>query len=375
LIDRGSGRPAFVIAGEGVAIAKSQALATVATALVAATVCVAVLLTAGLAAANEARVLATIDTADTTTVVLSDPTGEGRLYADTIPILKAISTVEDVVGLGKATDVRNVYLGDAAEAVAARTYWGDLPSDVVTVGRLPVAGEAMAGSAAVTTLRAAAPATYVRGRSLEAAVVGAFEATGSLAFLNDSVLVAAPLRVEESSVPTMHQVLLRVTTVADVDPLVSHLRGLVHADNAGRLVIESPAALLELRSVLSSQLSADARRFMVAVLAIGLTIVVVTQLAAVAQRRRDFGRRRALGASRSTIVVLVVVQTAVGSGLGVIVGAVVGSTLALRMGGQVPPPLFVLAVSVLAFLASIIASLPPATLAARTDPVRILRVA
>ena len=91
---------------------------------------------------------------------------------------------------------------------------------------------------------------------------------------------------------------------------------------------------------------------------------------AVTSRRRDFGRRRALGASRSAIVALVVTQTAIVAAL----GAAVGSFLIQRWTGSGPDPSFALAVATLVILAALVSAVPPALVAAYRDPVRILRV-
>jgi putative ABC transport system permease protein len=359
---------------EGLAIARSQRSATLTTSLVVATVCAAVLLTAGLAAANEARVLATIDNVDARTILVSDPTADGNLYADTIPILRGLDGVELVIGLGPASDVRNVFLKDAGEPVPARVLWGDLPDDFLTAGRLAEPGEALAGEGAATKLQASMLTLFVRGSSDEAAVVGHFRATGTLQFLNNGVLVIPRSTAIAGDPATLQQMVVRARRLDDVDWLASRLRALVHADDPARLAIDANDQLIELRSVLSSQLGTDSRRLMVALLAIGLAIVAITQVGAVTQRRRDFGRRRALGASRSTIVVLVIMQTGVGSLIGAVLGSAIGSAAAFRIGGLIPPSEFVVGVALLTFIASLVAAIPPAGLAARSDPVRILRV-
>lgn len=89
-------------------------------------------------------------------------------------------------------------------------------------------------------------------------------------------------------------------------------------------------------------------------------------------RRDDLGRRRALGMSRNALIAFIVVRTAVaavgGAALGMIAGSVILGALATA-----PPPDFVAAVGLLAVIAALAASVPPALAAAYTDPVRVLR--
>ncbi|MDQ3276010.1 MAG: hypothetical protein M3Q39_13540, partial [Actinomycetota bacterium] len=113
---------------------------------------------------------------------------------------------------------------------------------------------------------------------------------------------------------------------------------------------------------------------MLGVLAAGLLLVALTLIGAVSQRRRDFGRRRALGASRSTVVTLVLLQTSAAALVGVAAGALAGLLLVNRLAGSLPSPGFTFGVVVLTMLTALLAAVPPAVLAAYRDPVRILRV-
>ncbi len=113
---------------------------------------------------------------------------------------------------------------------------------------------------------------------------------------------------------------------------------------------------------------------MLGVLAAGLLLVALTLIGAVSQRRRDFGRRRALRASRSTVVALVLLQTSAAALVGVAAGGVAGLVLVNRLAGSLPSPGFTFGVVVLTLLTALLAAVPPAVLAAYRDPVRILRV-
>lgn len=91
-------------------------------------------------------------------------------------------------------------------------------------------------------------------------------------------------------------------------------------------------------------------------------------------RRKDYGRRRALGATRSFIVGLQLTQTALLVCAGVALGAVVAHGVLMAIGAPLPGPLFMLATAVLSLASALVASLLPAVVASRRDPVTELRV-
>lgn len=359
---------------EGVSMARSQPVITAVTALVVAAVCAVILATVGQSAAAEARVLATIDEAGTRTIVVSDPTGQAAIHPDSVEQVLALDGVVWALGLSPVTDVRNVALGPAARPVPARRFYGELPSEVLVTGRGADAGEALAGSIALGVLAAQQPVAGIRGQDIDAAIVGRFEAEEPLAFLDGGILVATSTRSDAWAPATLRELYVLAATVDDVDRLVRAVRAVIHAEAPGSLAVETPAALVELRALVGSELATNSRRLMLLVLSVGLVVVAITLAGAVSQRRRDFGRRRALGASRSAIVVLVLTQTAAGAALGVVLGCGVGLLAVWRMAGSVPSATFTIGVGILALVTSLVAGVPPGLMAAFRDPVRILRV-
>lgn len=138
--------------------------------------------------------------------------------------------------------------------------------------------------------------------------------------------------------------------------------------------VEASAGVLRLRDAVAGALGASSRQLMLGVLGGGLVLVSVTVLSAVQGRRRDLGRRRAVGASRSAIVVLVLLQTAVAGVMGALVGSVGGVAAVALAAGAAPPWSFSAGVAVATVLIGLVGAVPPALLAAYRDPVRILRV-
>jgi ABC-type antimicrobial peptide transport system permease subunit len=100
---------------------------------------------------------------------------------------------------------------------------------------------------------------------------------------------------------------------------------------------------------------------------------------AVAERRREFGIRLALGASARSVMSLVLRHALLLAGIGMIVGiagaAALRQLIEARLYGVRPlePAIVVLAVGAL-LIVSLLACLVPGLRATRVDPVRSLRV-
>ncbi|MCL1900502.1 MAG: FtsX-like permease family protein, partial [Promicromonosporaceae bacterium] len=111
-----------------------------------------------------------------------------------------------------------------------------------------------------------------------------------------------------------------------------------------------------------------------AVLAAGMGFTGLALALSVGAQRRDFGRRRALGASRSLLMTFVILEGAMPAALGALVGTAGGVTILALIHGVTADPAFVASVPILAILAVVLASIPVALAAAFRDPVAILRV-
>ncbi len=170
-------------------------------------------------------------------------------------------------------------------------------------------------------------------------------------------------------------VLVIVTTDATAVAAVTDIiRPIVSGPEVGEVTINSSEQLASLRGSISEQLGAFGAALTAGSLLLAGALVSIVQSALVMLRRKDWGRRRALGASRSLITALSMTQTGVVSLIGVLLG-VGGSLLALRLSGDPLPSLrFSGAVATLALAVSLAAALIPAAIASRRDPIKELRV-
>lgn len=351
---------------------RAQATVTLTLVLVVAAVCFSILVTTGQAAASEQRIVAQIDSAGTRLIALSDEGGKAQILPDAVADIARNSDVTWVLGLGEASDVTNPLLHDAR--VATRPMVGALPDEVVlTQGRAPRPGEAIAGAGASVSLHLGDGLGSVQARdgSSEAVgVVGVFEVNGPLAHLNDVVLVA---RAPEE-VTTLRYLYVMASNVAVVDRLEDVLVTSTPALNLDALTVEAPSGAIVLRDVIAGRLGAASRQLMALVMGVGAAIVAVTMLGATAARRREFGRRRALGATRSALVAGLLLQTGIGALLGVVLGTGAGLLVLVLTTGDLPVVTFVAAVGGLTLLLALVVATPVAAHAATRDPLRILRV-
>lgn len=366
------GRPRrWALAREGIAAATTQPVATAVAALITAAVCTAILATTGQSAAAEARVLSQIDHAGARTLVFTDPTGRAGLVAAGLDAVAALAGVEWVTGVGPVTDIRTDAVGRAGQPVPARPIYTDLPPAITVIhGRAPAPGEAVAGTDAITALGLADGAGTISGAGYTGPIVATFTATDPLTGFDTGVLTLT----EPNPDRPMRTVHVVAASIDDVATLEDAVPALLTMTDPFELVTESPAQLVDLQRVVAGELGESSRQLMLLVLAVGLVLIAVTLYGATANRRRDFGRRRALGASRTAIVTLVLTQTSLAALAGALLGTGAGLAIVQTLEGTQPAWTFTTGVATLTVLTALAAAIPPALAAATRDPVRILRV-
>lgn len=357
---------------ESTRTALSQPVPTIILGLLVAGASGVILGTVGQTAAAETGVLAKIDEAGTRSIVLLDTEGRAGLRPEAVDRIASLSGVEWVIGLGPAVDFHNSEI-DGGRPVPVRTLYGELPGEpYVTAAPWDRGqGTAIVGPGAQLTLGLAIPVGGLSGVNADLAVVGWLRATEPLEFLNNGLITAPD---PELAVPRVRSIQILANRPEDVAALAEAAQTLAAVEDPTSLAVETSEAFAQLRAAVAGELGRYGRQLVFMVLVVAVTLVGLTVYGAVTARRRDFGRRRALGASRTTLIGLVVAQTFVVALIGAFIGAAVGSWAAWRLSGSNPGLSFTLAVSSLCVLAAAIASLPPAIIAAYRDPVRILRV-
>lgn len=365
---QGAAKPLTLIR-EGIAITRSALGPSITLAVIVAGLCLAVFATAGRAAAAERSVGDRIDDAGTRLITVQYTAPTGALDASLVGRVAALSQVLWAVGLGPASDAGNAALDGGGDAVPARTVFGQPPDELVVVaGRWPHSGEAVVTAGSQRAVGLMQPAGAILFRATAIPVVGLIHPAGLLTALAPYILVAPA--TDDTDVTTLYALVDRAANIAAARDSIRQLLGV---DNSGQVDVSSSSVLAELGVAISGELGSTQRALSAGVLAAGILIIALSTYAAVAARKRDFGRRRALGASRGAIVGLVLVQVCIPAVGGAIVGTVAGWIITNILGAS-PGWQFNFAVPVLAICAAVVAVVPVSYIAARRDPVRILRV-
>ena len=363
-------RPLLLVR-DGLRTAWASRVPSALVAFVAAVMCAATLMTVGRTAAAEEQVLARLEWGGSRMLVVTDAKDSGLITPAVRAAAGGLDGAQAVLGMARAVDVTAGPLSPGGPAAPLWRVQGELSDAVeLTSGRLPASDrEALVLPGGAATLSLEGPAGWVAETAPDGAhysVVGTavpregFESTGA------GLVAPAP---PDASSATLH---VLAAHAARAPGLQGTVLDIVRPASPDEVRVTSPATLAQLQSQVAGDLGAFGRVLLWGVLGGGALLVGVVVLADVLVKRRDVGRRRALGATRSDVVGLILVRTVapvvVGAALGVAVGVLATAPL-----GAVPPPDFLAGTAVLVLLAGALASVPPALFAATRDPVRVLR--
>lgn len=338
--------------------------------LLVAAMCAGTLATVGRSAQAEADVLERVDAAGSRLLTVSSRPQDHLLTEAVISQTAGITGIERAGGISETIDVTNAAIGDSSEKVAGWRIVGDVHTyaDLIS-GRWPGAGEALISEQAAQTLGmsenlgAVVPASTQPGP--EWTIVGTYRAKQPFSDYGNGVISPSA----DAPAMIMHVILTDVATARATEP---HILRLIASPDPALLTIDSPIGLAELQQQIETDLGTFSRTLLLGVLGSGALLVSIVAFADVLIRRSDLGRRRALGATRSTITALVMGRNTAPALLGAALGTVAGLIFTYRA-GQVPPLEFTIGTAALSILAAILGSAIPAVFAATRDPVRILR--
>jgi putative ABC transport system permease protein len=339
--------------------------------VIAALTSAAVLLTVGNSIATESAVIGSLDDAGSRIVVAYDPDGSAAIDASTMDVLARGDAAAWSIGLGAAVD-HEVDEQVGRVPVAVRPVFGDLRTVLqITEGRMPRAGEAIIGTRAATTAGLLDGVGGLTSGPDDVPVVGVFKADGPLDQLNDVALQVDP---GARSGTTLRYIYSLAPSISQVGTLAKALQASVVAAAPEQVRIDEPKAAVDLQRAISGELGASSRRSMLLILAMSGALVLTVVSMVVGSRRRDVGRLRALGASRSAVVVHFLIQVMAPVATGAAAGALGAQGWNSVTHGFVNSWAFAGALVVDAVLVATAAGAIPCVAAAQRDPVRILRV-
>ncbi|MEV6925815.1 FtsX-like permease family protein [Dactylosporangium sp. NPDC051485] len=371
---------ATAVLREAYASARSQVVASLLTVAVVAGMCVAVLLTSARTAAAQQAVIAHIDALDTRSIVVRADASAG-ISTEIIDQLQTVRGIAAITALGPPTDAHNAGIPDGT-AVPIRPLYGAVtgltdPHSSVGPGAPARPPTAIASPLAALNLGLVDGQGGLLTEDGEGvAVTVGLRVPAYLAFLEP--LVVRPVTVDWTGdtldAPPVTVLVVLATSPAEVAVVTRLLNGLLAGADQSKIHLETSAQLAAVRAVVNGELNTYGRGTILGILATSAALTSINLLALVTMRRRDFGRRRALGATRMLIVTLLLTQVGILAVTGVAAGITI-SVITLNATGNITPPFtFIAAVSITAIIAALLAALPPALIAARRDPLHELRV-
>ncbi|RRC96462.1 ABC transporter permease [Schaalia canis] len=335
----------------------------------------AVLGTAGLSAAAQSKVLSTVDNVGTRSISIYSTNPTVPLEPSILDALERLDIVESAIGFSVTVDVVNAEV-NAGKRVGARLVYGGFARELLERASTHAAshyGDGLAGFATpdaydLLGLPAEGGGVRVAHDGKEITVIGDITLPEHLAELSPTILV--PVERPEG----LSAIFLAARSADELPLLTELVRGQMRGYTSQEYNLATSQAYASLRAAIDGELTASSHSLIVGVLGAGAGATMLVVWAVVLLRRKDLGRRRALGASRLMIIGLTVGQVAVLTLLGAGIGAGVASAIMVALGQPVPPWDFHVAVSVALVSASTLLCIVPALWAAQRDPLTELRV-
>ena len=356
---------------ESAATARSQPVASLLTVLMVASMVLGVMLTTGRTVAAEEQVLASIDTAGTRTITVRAEESAG-LTSDVLERIAHMEGIEWSGAFSAVMDATNALVPDGARVPVRHAYGGQM--DWLGIpARTPLAGGGLYASTRALDewglVDAAGAVTLSDGSAVGAA--GTLRVPDFLSAFEPLALVPHHGHTGDEPIGTLVVIAARPELVSSVSDAVTSVLGV---DDPSKVTVETSESLADLRAMVQGQLGEFSRGLVLAILSLTGTLVAILLHGLVMMRRRDYGRRRALGAPRALIMALVLTRTGLLATGGVVLGTAVAFTELQVTGSAVPGLAFTAALGVLAVITALAAAVIPAFLASRREPIRELRV-
>lgn len=357
---------------EAVLSAKSQPVASAVTVLTIIGLIVTVMLTTGRTVGAEQQVLGSIDSAGTRSIIVRADATAG-VTSSVLDRIATIEGVEQALAFSTAVDATNSEVRDGPR-VPTRFLYGHRLADLGIPPATPEAGQL--GYASSTALEQLGMIDGIGAVTLTTTesygIGGRIETPDFLRSFEPLVLIP---QHDWAGTETVGLIVVIAKTPELVTPIADILGTVLAAEDPGQVQIHTSEALAQLRALIQGQLGSFSRGLVLALMALTGTLVAVLLYGLVMMRRKDFGRRRALGATRTFIVSLLLLQTAFLSLIGIVAGMATSAGILLATRDPLPGLEFAGALAVLTLLTTLIAALVPALVASRREPIRELRVA
>lgn len=365
------GRPsARALAAEALREAWAQKIPSLLIMLVVAATCATALVTLGQGAAQRAQMAATLESAGGRVLSVTDVQSRGVITPTVMDLIRGMNGVEEAVALSAPHDVVSATIPGTPRVPA---WEADRPELItaIALGRQDAPGQAAATPEVLSLLRLATSSGAVT--SPDHLIHYDVTATGTPRPAYSGL--AQGLIVRGGPDTIYRQVQVVVTDVGALPAVQAGVTDLVGGRDPQAVSIEAPGALAQASQLLSGSAERAAHATLLLILSAGAFFTALVTLTDVLLHRRQMGRRRALGITRTGLTVLTTLRICAPAVLGAaLASAIAWSVTAWRLAVRVPAD-FTVAVTVLAVVVSAVAALVPAAWASRRDPVSVLRTA
>lgn len=342
----------------------SQRLLSLVVVLLVGVMCAVTLATSGRSYAARDSVAASIDDAGFRSVIVEAAPGSG-LTTSFLGALSHSTNVESLIGFGESTTAWNAAL-PAGNRLALRTAYLSSAS----FSELTTDGAYVSDRAAIELGMSTPSGALQTENDTFVDVIGSITVPAQLAYLEPLVLYPA----EKNGNEELSNVVIVVDQPQHVNAVIGLVSSLVIDLERDGITIRASQDFASLQEVIDGELTGNAQVLTATVFSIAAALVAITLFAVATFRRRDYGRRRALGASIPLLVIIQLAYVFVLSTFGALIGTFVTTQLMRFLSLPVPQPLFLGALVWTAILVSVVFSVIPALYASRRDPATELRV-
>lgn len=314
---------------------------------------------------SQAAILARVDETGARIITVASTGDSGAvLPASSVERIANLQGVEWVIGLGSVRDVRS---GLGAGPAPLRTIRAVRAPITLTPEASREFDGAYVSKASATRLGLGGAYGALAPGSIP--VVGWFRASDPLGALEAFALIPS----HDDTLP-FERIIVAVDDVGWVDLTTSHVLDLVGNDAAASISVVGSDALIAAREAIRNEVGLRDRLLVLLLLGAAMVATATVIFVGTLSARRDYGRRRALGATRGQLTMLVMLSTFWPSVVGAVVGVLGGWVYLTFQLGRAADPEFPTAIGVLVVLAAVVASTLPAVHAATRDPLRVLRM-
>ncbi|MDR2538375.1 MAG: hypothetical protein LBC43_01850 [Bifidobacteriaceae bacterium] len=307
-----------------------------------------------------------MDTNGAKTIQFLDDSDIGYFDQETLNFVEAFDNIEYSFETSTVFDVFNSLTKDEINLFPAKSFRGDISKVVQLVaGRMPKAGEAIISENAAHGFKLVGPTGEISSSNQSWNVVGIFKSDEAYLDFKNFALIY------ESSTTPMPYFYSKVKEYNELPTTQTLILNMISPFGREDIKILSKS-LASLQNTIENNLGSFANYILILVLFLGIVLITVATLIDAFLNQKDIGRRRALGATKIYISLLMIFRGALVSTVGATIGGVV-SIFYLYFYYLSIPINFLVAVIIFVLIIGSLGSLLPSLIIINRDPLRAIR--